>query len=463
MTDLEIRDARIVVPSQGIVEGNLRVSRGKISGIVSSDDRSAARLVIEAGGNYVVPGAIDTHGHWGNYGDFEGDCRRESRNGAIGGTTTSLLFQRMAPTMSKKGDYKATSLPFEVLKDVGERTSVVDFSFTPIVQDQGGAEHILGLAADCGSASVKFYMAYRDIKGAHEGSRWNKIDDGILLDSFRTLSSRPGAIACVHAENDEILNRTIAQFAKSDADGLRQWADANPALAEVEAISRARIFAQSAGISLYIVHLSGRESVGALEKAHALYPRVFGETCTHYLLHSAELSPRTVKFSPPVRFLDDQAALWEGLASGSISCVGTDTVSTPGHLKQGSVWDMARGAPGAGILLSAVLSEGYLKDRLSLERSVQVTSENAAKLFGLYPRKGVIQVGSDADLVIVDMNKKWRIGDVFPSYTDYADFEFSASPRMTIIGGEIVARDQQIVEQPRIGHYLFRSSNGGRL
>lgn len=457
MVDLEIRDAQIVIPSKGIIAGNLRIKDGKIFEIAPSGDDGDAHSVIDAQGNFVLPGAIDPHTHWGNFGDFEGDCARESENAAIGGTTTALLFQKVAAASSSYPDYKTSSLSFEEQQQIGDRSSHINFGFNPIVHDQVTAHEIIDLAARCGSPAIKFYLAYRNIRGAQANSCWNEIDDGVLVEAFDKLATRNPAMACIHAENDEILNRVLNAFPESDDDGLIEWAAANPDLAEIEAISRVGVFAKHSDLSLYIVHLSGKGALGALEELQERYPKAYGETCTHYLLHNCETSPKTVKFSPPVRTLADQEALWAGLATGSISCVGTDTICTPDELKKGSVWVNGRGAPSAGILCSAILSEGYLKGRLSLEKSVQVLSENAAKLFGMYPKKGVIQVGSDADLVIVDMDNPWRVGDVFPAYADYADFTFSARPITTIIGGKVVAQEQKIIPENRSGRYLFRA------
>ena len=457
MDDLEIRNGNIVIPGEGVFSGTIRIKDGKISEIAGPDEASKAYESIDVKGLYVLPGTIDPHTHWGNFGDFEGDCRQESKNAALGGTTTALLFQKVKAESHAFPEYSSASLPFEIQREIGDRTSYIYYGFNPIVHDEVTAEEIRHLAEKCGSPAVKFYLAYRNIPGAQEGSCWNEIDDGILLDAFHALSERNPAMACIHAENDEILNRVLEAFPKKDDDGLCEWATANPDIAEIEAVSRVGVFARSADLSLYIVHLSGRGALGALEELQEKYQKAYGETCTHYLLHNCDTSPKTVKFSPPVRSTADQEALWAGLATGSISCVGTDTICTPVDRKQGSVWSNGRGAPSAGILTSAILSEGYLKGRLSLERCVQVLSENAAKLFGMYPRKGTIKVGSDADLVIMDMHNPWRVGDVFPEYNDYADFVFSARPVTTILGGKIIAQDQKIISEKPSGHYLFRA------
>ena len=159
---------------------------------------------------------------------------------------------------------------------------------------------------------------------------------------------------------------------------------------------RIGLFAEYAGVPLLVVHMGGRDSLLGLERAKANWPETYGETCPHYLFHTSSTPDRKVKFSPPVRQQEDVDAMWEALESGLIDVVGADNASTTAAAKEGSIWEIPRGGPGSGTILPLILSEGVNKGRLSLERAVEVTSSNAARIFGLYPQKGALHVGSDA-------------------------------------------------------------------
>lgn len=188
----------------------------------------------------------------------------------------------------------------------------------------------------------------------------------------------------------------------------------------------------------------------------------YGETCPHYLFHNVETSPPAVKFSPAVRHREDNEALWRALAGGLLDCVGSDNAPTLWSAKQGSVWDIVRGGPGAGVLLPLILSEGVNKGRLSLERAVAVTATNAARIFGLYPKKGTIQVGSDADLTIVDLNLEKTVShELFGTWSDYnlyTGVRLKGWPVLTMLRGRVVARDGAVTAEPGYGRFVPRKA-----
>ena len=167
-----------------------------------------------------------------------------------------------------------------------------------------------------------------------------------------------------------------------------------------------------------------------------------------------------MKFSPPVRHKADNDALWEALASGLVDCVGSDNSPTLWDAKEGSVWEIARGGPGTGVLLPLVLSEGVNKGRLTLERAVEVTSTNAARIFGLYPKKGAIQVGSDADLAIVDMSLEKTVShELFGTWSDYSLYSgvsLKGWPVITMLRGRIVVADGKSKVEPGYGQFVPR-------
>jgi dihydropyrimidinase len=208
------------------------------------------------------------------------------------------------------------------------------------------------------------------------------------------------------------------------------------------------------------MHLSGRDALKALTRVKAYWTHCYAETCPHYLFHNVETSSPAVKFSSPVRLRPNNEALYGALASGLVDCVGSDNASTLWDVKQGSVWDIVRGGPGAGVLLPLILSEGVNKGRLSLQRAVQVTSTNAARIFGLYPKKGTVEIGSDADLAIVDLHlEKTVTPELLGTWSDYnlyTGVHLKGWPVFTILRGRVVACNGIVQVQPGYGKYIAR-------
>jgi dihydropyrimidinase len=448
--DTLIQGGRVVLPGHGVQETDLAIEGERIAAILGAGSGARARATVDARGLHVLPGALDSHTHWGYRGDFAVQCESDSRAAAIGGTTTALLFHRIEPGQ------------FPELRRLGEARATTDFTFSPAIFSEATAAPVEEAITAWGCPSFKFYLAYRRIPGAPPGDDWNGLDDGLMLDVLERLARWEGTLACVHAENADINNRGIARVRARGGDGLAAWEEANPGIAEAEAVLRAGLYAERTGVPVYYVHLSGRDALHALRRVRAQWPRTHGETCPHYLFHSVESSPAAVKFSPPVRHRADGEALWEALATGLLDSVGSDNAPTLSAAKQGSVWDMVRGGPGAGILLPLVLSEGVAKGRLTLERAVEVTSTSAARIFGLHPRKGSIQVGADADLALVDLGlEKTVTRELFGTWSDYTLYEgvrLRGWPVMTMLRGRIVVRDGAVQVAPGHGRFLPRQA-----
>lgn len=445
--DVLVRGGKVVLPGHGVQEADIAIEGEQIAALLAPG-AAEARAVVDARGLHVLPGVIDSHTHWGYRGDFAIQCASDSRAAAIGGVTTALLLHRVPAG------------GFAEVKRLAETHSTIDFIVSPAIVDQATADHVEELIERWGCPSFKFYLAYRRLPGAPPGDDWNALDDGLMLDVLERMAQWDGTLACVHAENADINNRGIARVKRTGQDGLAAWEAANPAISEVEGIRRAALYAARTRMPMYVVHLSGAEAVGALERARRDWPHLHGETCPHYLFHNVESSPATVKFSPPVRRRADNEALWNALATGTLDCVGSDNAPTLSSAKQGTVWDIVRGGPGAGVLLPLVLSEGVNKGRLTLPRAVEVTSTNAARIFGLYPRKGAIQVGSDADLTLVDLRlEKTVTRELFDTWSDYnlyTGVRLTGWPTMTILRGRIIVRDGVVSGAPRAGRFVPR-------
>ncbi|MBI3967650.1 MAG: amidohydrolase family protein [Chloroflexi bacterium] len=447
--DVLIRGGRVVLPSRGVVTADVAISGERIAAILAPGSATGADVTVDATGLHVLPGAIDSHVHWGYRGDFAVQARSDSRAAALGGVTTAHLLHRIPPGH------------FEEFRRLGESCSIVDFIFTPTVIDEATAAIVDEMIVDWGCPSVKFYLGYRGMPDAAPGTEWNQLTDGLMVEVLERMARYDGTLACVHAENAEILARTVARGIAGGRQGLGAWEEANPGLAEAEGIQRAALFAEHAGLPLYVVHLGGRDALRALARAKAHWPRIYGETCPHYLYHNVDSSP-VVKFSPPVRRQADNEALWDAVRSGLVDCIGSDNAPTLASAKEGSIWETLRGGPGAGLTLPFVLSEGVHRRGLALERAVALTSTNAARLFGLYPRKGTIQVGSDADLALVDLNLEKTVSrelfDTWSDYSMYGGLRLRGWPVITMLRGRVVARDGVAQVDPGYGRFLPRTA-----
>ncbi len=446
--DTLIKGGQVVIPGQGVKEVDLATKGGRIAAIMERGASIEASTTIDATGLYVLPGALDTHTHWGLRANFGFQCEASSQLAAVGGITTALVMHIMEP-----GE-------FSKLKLEGEENSVIDFAFSPTIFNDATADFIEEAIEQWGCTSFKFFMTYRNIAGSHPGDDWNELTDGLMLEAMERLARYDGVVARVHAENSEIINRFMTRAKAEEREGLAGWDEGNPAIAETEAMMRASLFAERAGVPLFFVHLSGRDALKTAEILKDRWPSTYTETCPHYLFHNVNSVPPVVKYSPPVRHREDNEALWEALGTGLLDCVGTDSGARgQWQTKQDDIWEMPRGGPGGvGILLPLVLSEGVNKGRFSIERAVEITSTNAARIFGLYPRKGAIEVGSDADFAIVDMNLEKTVDpELFGSWSDYTLYDgakIKGWPVYTLVRGQVVAQDGKVQMKPGYGRYV---------
>lgn len=438
-----------VVSGEGQTKASLAIRDGRIAAVLEPGTPVEAMSRIDASGKHVLPGAIDTHMHWGYTGDWSEQCRLDSGSAAIGGVTTAHVMHRFQPGQ------------FPELKALAIENAVIDFMLTPTVFSDETAAFIEEAIEEWGCPSWKFYLAYRDRPDAPPGDDWNQLTDGLFFESLQRLAAYDGTLALAHAENAEVINRAIARVSATGRDDLAAWEDGHPGVSEAEAVMRAALFAEYAGVPLLVVHMCGRDSLRALERAKANWPKTYGETCPHYLFHTSSTPDRKVKFSPPVRQPEDVDAMWDALDSGLIDVVGADNASTTLAAKDGSIWEIPRGGPGSGTILPLVLSEGVNKRRLSLERAVEVTSSNAARIFGLYPQKGALQVGSDADLAIIDLELTKTVShellQTWSDYSLYADQELTGWPVTTMLRGQVVVHDFELQVEPGFGNFVHRS------
>lgn len=441
MVQLVIKNGKVVTPS-GVQEVGIVVNEGKILGLVEDTLLPPAEQVIDAEGRFVIPGAIDTHAHLGQVGreyahlpghTLEGNFCTESRAAVAGGVTTALSY-----AVFSQGSLKDV-VPRE--QEVVGRCSLVDVLFHGYLMNETHLDEIDDYIRGLGIRSFKIFLPYRG-KEALDLGGLSSLTDAQIYRAFKSLSHVPGVVAMIHAEDGDIVDECTSSFRRTGRQDLAAWDASRPDYAEGDAVLRVLYLARKTGCTVGIAHLSSGEGLEAVERFG--YFRALVETCPHYLALSTDLDLGPLgKVAPPLRSRRDVDRLWEGILKGTVHFIGSDHNSWPAEAKQ-ELWDGLAGLPGVGMILPVMFTEGYDRRGLPVERIVELTSANAARTFGLWPRKGAIQVGSDADLVIMEVGiRKPLCAELFPScidYTPYQGYVATAWPYAVVVRGQVVSQ-----------------------
>jgi dihydropyrimidinase len=451
--DLLIENGILVIPGVGMMKGCLGVVGERIVGIYDSARGITARERIDALGDFILPGLVDPHVHYGYKGNLASHFLTETASAALGGVTTVLLFYR--DNINPVGLYE--DIPH--VKDIGEKNSCIDFSLRLLLITRSQLNNIGRYVKEDGITSFKFYMVYKGEDAKSIGLIGNETDDGFLWEAFSAISQVPGAVACVHAENSEIILSLTKRYKDAGREGLRVWSECRPNLTESESIRRVLTFAEALDCPVYIVHVSTREGLEVIRQFKPRYKKLFVETCPHYLTLTKEAPLGSLgKVNPPLRGPEDQEALWRGVAQGLIDTIGSDHCPFTKEDKPESIWEARTGFPGSATILPILLSEGVHKKRVSLEKVVEMTSLNPARIFNLFPRKGTIQAGSDADLCIVDLNLNKKVEPKLlhgvSDFSVYDGWTLKGWPVLTMVRGKVVMKDGEIVGSPGHGRFV---------
>ncbi len=455
VVDLVLRNGKIVTRG-GTFEGGLGIDSGEIVAMGKNENLPEADRTVDLHGNLVIPGPIDGHCHCHGMGrsDWE-DFTTGTMAAAAGGITTILeMPQTLPPTASA-----------EALADkrkVAEREAVVNFGLFGGAGSQN-LEEIPKLAA-AGAIAFKTFMPQPS--PGREEDMWGLYvtDDGSFFEAFKTIA-QTGLPSCVHAENWQIFQYMAEKLQSEGKKDLAAYLEARPGVAEAEGISRAVMLAEAAGARIHICHVSAREAVQVVRRAKENPERLTAETCPHYVTFTADQVNKYgayAKINPPIRTADDIAEVWRGLNDGTIDIVTSDHGPFPKQWKEAgleNIWKASMGTPSLDAFLPVMLTH-VNRGLISLQRLVEVVSENVAKIFGLYPKKGSLQIGSDADLVIVDLKKRKKLkAEEF--YTKakeialvYNGVEVEGVPIATLVNGVEVMRDGQVVAKPGTGKFV---------
>jgi dihydropyrimidinase len=448
-----------VVTTTEIVEASVAVRDGTIVAIGRDETIPTAEREIDATGKYVLPGLIDCHVHLGAVYD---DWQSGPRAAAHAGLTTLLAF-------AEYDDQAGETLPQAIrrLSDEARQTSVVDFGFHFILNNEPRILDGLAEAVQMGVTSYKLFMTYK--------RRPKRMcSDEFIAATMERLAAL-GGLCQLHCENGDVLYH-LEQ--KAIAEGRVKPTDfpaTCPPWTEEEAINRAIRIGGMTGCPVYVVHLSTELGLERIKQARAAGQRVWTETCPQYLLlteKEMETWGPFAKIGPPLRPADghDGEALWRGSAEGHIATVASDHSPRRKALKEPGwknifVDDKGQpipfGSPSVETLVPLAWSEGVVRRRLSPMWMARVLAENPARIFGLYPRKGAIRVGADADLTLIDPDAETtiRVADHhgIAGWTLYEGWKARGRPWMTVLRGQVLLNDGTLEQRPGAGQYLART------
>ena len=458
-----IRGGRIVTAADDYV-ADVFVDDERISLIGESLDIQADK-VIDAAGKYVLPGCIDPHTHldmpFGGTTTID-DVESGQTSAAFGGTTchVDFIIQGKGQTFAQAlEDWRAKANGKQMI-DMGYHMAVTDLA-------EGGTLEELATLPDQGITSYKLFMAY---KGAL------MVDDETL---YRTMevAAKTGALVMVHAENGDVIDILVQEALAAGHTEPLYHALTRPPEAEGEATNRAIQLAHLAGAPLYVVHVTCKEAVEPIAAAREKGWDVWGETCTQYFFTSLEdiakpnFEGAKFVFSPPVRDKSNWDVLWNAVRTDALSAISTDHCAfrfdTQKTLGKDDFSKIPNGGPGLENRLQMIHEFGVRGGRISLNRMVELLATNPARLFGLYPRKGTIAVGSDADLVVFDPERTMTISaSTHHSKSDYSLYEgtsVTGAPDVVLLRGQVLVENDELVASPGVGRFVKRARFGEEL
>lgn len=436
MLDLVVKNGTLV-SSAGRMHADLGVKDGKIASIGS--DLGTAEQLIDARSLHVLPGLIDVHVHFREPGmEYKEDFSTGSLAAAAGGVTTIFDMPNTDPPTST-----AQAL-IEKRKLVSDK-SYVDFGLYGVIL-QDNEDELEGLAAE-GAMGFKLFMAETTGKNPCP-------DDGVILAAFRSAADL-GLVVGVHAENDPVLQRLKRELKASGRTDPRAHLDSRPWFVEAEAVMRALTLAEAAGNRLHIHHLSTRQGTEQVSRARRRGVPVSCEALIAHLLlddRSYERYGNLIQLNPPIRPKQHSEFLWKALARGDIDCVATD--HAPHSMEEqtrANVWAGVGGFIGVETLLPLLL-DCAAEGRISLEQAVRISSENPARLYDIYPRKGSLGVGADADFVLVDLDSNHTLEDrnlhSKHPVSPYDGWRVRGRVLATYLRGRSIVKEGEILDQP---------------
>jgi allantoinase len=444
--DLVVRGGEIVSP-HGIVAAGLAVQDGVIVAVAENEALPDARETIDAAGRYVIPGVVDPHVHFRSPGfEYKEDWASGTAAAALGGVTTVLEMPNSDPPTS-------TLEGLRVKQAVAARDAYVDYGLYGML-GQGNLGDLPDLARH-GVIGLKCFMGNNPI---------GHCDDGALLEGFE-IAADLGLRVAVHAENATIIERRSARLRSAGRRDSLAHLESRPSVCAVDAVGRVIAFAEAAGSRVHITHESCQDTLPLIRSGKARGVAVTAETCPHYLVLTAEdMKTRgpVLRVNPPIREAGHADGLWAGLVDGTIDMLATDHAPHAAAEKiADNIWECWSGFGGLETALPLMLTEVH-RGRITLPQYVAWACLAPARAWGLYPRKGVLQVGADADIAILDLEREDTIrGAHFRSKSKLTPFEgmrIRGRPLWTIVRGRVVVRDGALEGRPGWGRMVTRDA-----
>lgn len=457
--DLLIRGGRVVTEGD-VQDADIGIKDGRIAALGQGLPQSAPEIV-DAAGLIVIPGGVDTHAHIdqpsGSAAEMCDTFETASASAAAGGTTTVVCFAWQSPGESLAA---VTSNYLERAK-----ASRVDHAFHLTITDptEEVLEVELPALVAAGNRSIKIFMTYKGVG----------LEDADIL-RVLDAAKRNQALVCVHAEHHALIEYMTRKLLSAGLAAPKYFPWSKPIIAEREAVQRIIALSEALDVPIQIFHVSGAEPAAEIDRAQKRGLKVWAETCPHYLTLTAGDLDRPgfegakLIFGPPARTKADQEALWDYLKRGVISVISSDHSPSRYNDPKGKMIGgenapfsaVPNGIPGLAARLPVVFSEGVTTGRIDLVKFVELVSTAPAKLFGLYPLKGVVAVGSDADLVLWDPNRQVSLTNAMmhhgSDYTPYEGKRITGYPVRTYVRGQLVFKDGELVGPGGGGKFLSR-------
>ena len=443
--DIIIRDANIVLPSE-VIKGDIGIKEEKIVSIGKIYGNAIEEYNVK--GDYLFPGIIDAHTHF-QLPLGKVVSRDTFYSGSIaasfGGVTTFIDFVNVNP---KKRLLELLKERIEEAKD-----AVIDYTFHSTItgwKDERKDE--IKEVINEGVTSFKFFMAY--------GESGRRTDDGMLFSAFSEIRKNKG-LATVHAENDELVAFFSDRLKREGKISPNCYPLSRPHIVEVEAIKTVLGIAASTGVDVYIVHISTGEGARVLKEAKQKGQKAYGETTPHYLVLDDSSASRYISVCPPLRKKEDNKILWEMIKDNTISTVATDHCPFKKEDKEigDTIWNIPYGLPGVETLFPIIFTYAKKYD-ISYPQISKILALNPAKIFGLYPKKGTLYPGADADIIIVDEESQTKITPknlhMNSDYNPYEGFRLLGFPKMVFSKGKLIVKDKEFLGERGRGRFLKR-------
>jgi dihydroorotase-like cyclic amidohydrolase len=474
--DLIVKGGNVVFPFLGVKRADIGIVGEKIATIAEALSSDSAETVIDAKGQFVFPGAIDSHFHVGIYRPFQDDAVSESTSAISGGVTTTLAYFRTGTHyLNKTGPYREI---FPEVLELSRKSFLTDYGFSLALLTEEHLKEVEWLVRECGVSTFKFYTIFRSLNLAGDSSDASNylmtkdpVDLGFLyrymkeIQRVNSLLRPSGKIRLsVHCEDPDIIRVSTEETKKRGTGNLlRDYSDARPGWSEAVAIREVRAVARRTGCPVNLVHLSSRDAIEAVREGLSgdSGMDIVREGTLHHLSLSHDRDYGLLgKINPPIRNREDVDFLWKSLIAGAIDTVASDTSSITKALKQGDLWTCQPGFSSVAMMFPVLITEGYHKRGLSLQRIAELTSFNPAVHYNLYPKKGNLMVGSDADLAVVDIDEEREIDAAMlhsaQDFTPYEGLRFKGWPQCTVLRGKVLFEKGQITGKPGYGRYIRR-------